>query len=405
MTTLTPLTTLEDGDVDVFGDEEDNLVLVWFAVVVPIGHIIGFILISYLLFTLARKFTQDDKKKSGLTSVQISAYVVLIGYLIYNFFRILTKLILDETHCPVNNGLTQASYFLTRASVYYFFTIRCQRVFAGSQFAFSKFSLSCIYVLITVLYGFTVIFFISTASENVFEEEGRICLLGLRRDSPTRVIARYVIILANLGDFILGLITVGLYVRKLSQFDKMIKNLRDTDDDSPAKFYRLAQKSAKNAWVAWFSTLLTVAGSMVSFLLFHLWLDTMVTALCVYCSFKTDFSAKVQYYCCECCHNKWLLCIFGCCCCPCCNEKYYCFTPVGAAHIEKKLEVEVNPAQNDGITAAPSSSPKTSPDAMDSTDFGKSKTEPTGPVNTTIEVTTKVSRPAAATITAEPSAP
>eukprot|EP01083_Nonionella_stella_P185932 679442_1 len=393
MTTLTPLTTLEDDDVDV----EDNLVLVWFAVVIPIGHIIGFILISYLLFTLARKFTQDDKTKSGLTSVQISAYVVLIGYLIYNFFGILTKLILDETHCAVRSGLMQASWFLTRAAVYYFFTIRCQTVFAGSPFAFSKFSLSCIYVLITVLYGVTVIFFIATAGENVFEEERRICLLGLRQDNPTRVIARYVIILANLGDFILGLITVGLYVRKLSQFDKMIKNLGDTHDDSPVNFYHLAQKSAKNAWVAWFSTLLTVAGAMVSFLLMNLWLDTIVTALCVYCSFKTDFSTKVQYYCCECCHNKWLLCIFGCCCCPCCNEKYYCFTLVGAAHIETKLEVEVNA----GTTAVPSSSPETSgTDAMDSTDFGNNKTEPT-----TTEVTTEVSAPTAATITAEPSAP
>eukprot|EP01083_Nonionella_stella_P315928 1142874_1 len=326
MTTLTPLTTLEDGDVDVFGDEEDNLVLVWFAVVVPIGHIIGFILISYLLFTLARKFTQDDKTKSGLTSVQISAYVVLIGYLIYNFFRILTKLILDETHCAVRSGLMQASYFLTRAAVYYFFIIRCQTVFAGSPFAFSKFSLSCIYVLITVLYGVTVIFFIATAGENVFEEERRICLLGLRRDSPTRVIARYVIILANLGDFILGLITVGLYVRKLSQFDKMIKNLGDTHDDSPVNFYHLAQKSAKYAWVAYLSTVLMIVGSMISFLLQNLWLDTIITTLCVYCSFKTGFSRKVQYYCCECCHNKWLLCICGCCCCPCCNERYYCFT-------------------------------------------------------------------------------
>eukprot|EP01083_Nonionella_stella_P073046 197242_1 len=320
MTTIAPLTTLEHDGADVFGAEEDNLVLFWFAVIIPIGNIIAFLIISYMLYTLIRSFkANQNKKKSSPKSIQISAYVVLVGYLIYNFFGILTKLLLDETNCPVNSGLMQASYFFTRASIYYFFILRCQTVFAESPFKFSKFSLTCIYVFITVLYGFTVLAFIATAGQNVFEEETRICVLY----DPTRTLMRYVIIFANLGDFLLGLVTVGLYVKKLRQFHKMIAQMGELDGDSPVNFYHLAQKSAKNAWVAYFSTLLTIAGAMISFLLFNLWLDTIVTAFCVYCGFKTEFSSKVQYYCCECCHNKWLLCICGCCCCPCCNERYF----------------------------------------------------------------------------------
>eukprot|EP01083_Nonionella_stella_P073044 197235_1 len=318
MTTITPLTTLGNDGTDVFGAEENKLVLFWFAVIIPIGQIIAFLIISYMLYTLIRSF----KKKSHTKPIQISAYVVLIGYLIYNSFGIVTRLFLDETNCPVNLSLLQASYFFCRASIYYFFILRCQTVFARSPFKFSRWSLTCIYALITVLYGFIVLFLIGTAHQKVFDEETRICVVS--HSGPARIIGRYVLIFAILGDFILGFLTIGLYVKKLRQFHKMIAD--GNESLVHVNLYHLAQKSAKYAWVAYLSTVLMIVGSMISFLLQNLWLDTIITTLCVYCSFKTGFSRKVQYYCCECCHNKWLLCICGCCCCPCCNERYYCFT-------------------------------------------------------------------------------
>ena len=70
------------------------------------------------------------------------------------------------------------------------------------------------------------------------------------------------------------------------------------------------------------TSLLFVYGAAVSidasgFLFF---IDTLINAICVYCSFSFPFNEKSYRYACDCNGNKYLLCM--CCyCCYCCNVR------------------------------------------------------------------------------------
>eukprot|EP01083_Nonionella_stella_P130255 395287_1 len=230
----------------------------------------------------------------------------------------LSRSVIDPAACHIRMPLMSVTWAFARASLYFFFVIRCQVSFAGSDYAFSKCVIRSLLGAIIASYGAFAAVHVALRNSYSYDEEKTVCL-PIEGSYIVQISGAFAILV----DFILGVISVGLYVfrlRTLHGIQKDIDSLNGDVDASDSEFMVVARKQCKLAFVSYISSVILMYMSPFVSVLMLPYVDGLTNVLCVYCSFSFDFNKSAYRYLCECGGNMYLRCL--CCfCCFCWNQK------------------------------------------------------------------------------------
>eukprot|EP01083_Nonionella_stella_P029272 80635_1 len=287
---------------------------------VPVGCTIAIITMTFLAVSLIRSFVKTSRKSAiNTTPLEISSIAVFVTYILYLLVLPLSRSVIDPRACHIRIPLISVTWTFARASLYFFFVIRCQVSFEGSDYAFSKCLIRTLQGVIIILYGAFAAVHVAMSNSYSYDEENHVCVpIG-----SAYLIAAMSGAFVILVDFILGVTTVGLYafrLRTLHKIQKEINSLNGEANDTDSDFMIIARKQCKLAFVSYISSVFFMyMAPFVSFLMLP-YVDALINVLCVYCTFSFDVSKSWYMYLCECGGNVYLRCL--CCfCCFCCNEK------------------------------------------------------------------------------------
>eukprot|EP01084_Bolivina_argentea_P188952 325099_1 len=284
----------------------------------PIGAIVSIIVISLLLKSLVSSFAAYDRKratpKRAIDRLQIMAIITFITYILYNIGSVLGRWVFDVTACSVRVPMVSVFWCFTRAALYFFLLIRGEVSFAESAYAFNPIFIKAFAVFIVVTYLVYAICHVTTGHHIEFDEEDRVC-------KPTadgeKVVYGFTYPFL-LVDFLIGVVICGMFARKLWLLQHQLDQSHRTNVDKNIDFIPAAKKQTKLAFVAYITSLLAMYIMPATKFFSFPFVDTLINALCVYCTFRFEMPVKLYRYLCECGGNKCCLCVF-CFCCWCCN--------------------------------------------------------------------------------------
>eukprot|EP01083_Nonionella_stella_P032245 88275_1 len=309
----------------------DVLDVVWYGG----GNSLAIIIIIVLMYLLYRSF---QKRETSL-SMKVSVMLVFVGILAYDIATIINKLFIPRTHCATRNAMAQVPFLFTRGTMYYFFIIRMEVSFLGSDVAFSTTFIKALKIITVVVYS-TSALYMSIWYRGVYVEERNLCLaLDLSNKDAVFYMTLIINIIFAVTDLMLGIIISVSYLQRLWGLYKEMKVMTVAgggEYDRPnKKLKHLIIKQAKLAYIAYISTIVFVYVGPPMGLTHFNFFDSIVNALCVFCVFNFTLNSRVYQVFCNCNGAKWPQYACGCLCCGCC-----CY--VSGSEASDKVDDETN---------------------------------------------------------------
>eukprot|EP01083_Nonionella_stella_P084332 233415_1 len=293
---------------------------------VAFGASISFISTCLLLYSLIRRF----KTHTIHQEMRTATIVVLSTYLIWDIVLILTQSLIPPHLCALRLSLTYSSYVLTRASFYYFLILRAELSFAGTPLSFPPHFIKRIKRIICFVFVISAAYFIFNGLFQTFSD-GKCHPMYQIQYIQIAVTCIYMP-----TDICLGIFCISIYLHRLKRLHRALdqpkleeatsrsENADDVsrkDDtikrDIQQQLEFVMKKQTKLAFISFVTTIAFTYSALVSPYLFLLmYLDGIVNALCIYCTFEVNH----KYYesLCNCNGNTCLQCVF-CWCCYCCH--------------------------------------------------------------------------------------
>eukprot|EP01083_Nonionella_stella_P183524 663506_1 len=283
-----------------------------------IGMSVSMVICAMLMYLLLKSF----KDREIFSKMKISASLVFVTIILYDFCSLLRKSIIPIKYCVVREPLGLSPFLISRGALYYFFIIRMQLTFEGSGIQFPHKLIKGLKITTIAVYGSFAIYFVVMAYRSTYDAVDNDC----STDTPLPIYIAVMGIYA-LVDFVLGVIICSLYLTRLYALYKLVKisAVMDTENaienraaqKGNKELLRIIQKQGKLAYVSYISTLFLIYFGPPTTGLTMAYIDSVINAFCVYCTF--NWNDNVYRYLCNCNGNKYLQYLFcsvcGCCCC------------------------------------------------------------------------------------------
>eukprot|EP01083_Nonionella_stella_P085717 237753_1 len=289
---------------------------------IPVGNSTAILIIMILMSSLLHTFKSNNMSRK----MKFASVYVFITIICYDISQILQKSVLSNQDCNIGKASSFCSFLLSRAALYYFFIMRIEVSFINSEMQFSPQLLRILKCITIAVYFSTSVFYVATFTYWTYDVEQQRCWPA----NDTVLLINFIVsILYGVTDLSLGVVLCTLYLYRLRKVYHMMKASHAFDytrKDNPNKqLMCIIKKQAKLAYIAYISSLIfIVIGPPLGFN-WCPYVDSVVSALCVYCTF--DLNKRLYQYLCNCNGNRYLLyafCVLGCCC---CNEPHRSITP------------------------------------------------------------------------------